>query len=95
MHSTSEASPTSSISPYIRGIETEMLLILSKLSEQKQFLKNILEKYNVKNPEYIEKMIEHGEIEEHPAYEDYLSALAYEQNIKEFKKMLDNLVKRI
>ncbi len=40
-------------------------------------------------------MIEQGEIEEHPAYEDYLSALSYEQNIKDLKKLLDNLVKRI
>ncbi|MCZ7380517.1 MAG: hypothetical protein O8C64_02930 [Candidatus Methanoperedens sp.] len=43
----------------------------------------------------IEKMIEQGKIDEHPAYEDYLSALSYEQNINDLKKLLDNLVKRI
>ncbi len=95
MHSTSEASEASILNPYVRGIETETLLLLSKISEQKEFLKNILKKYKAKYPEDIEKMIELGEIEEHPAYEDYLSALSYDQNIKELKKMLDNLVKRI
>ncbi|MBU4491540.1 MAG: hypothetical protein KKD69_03660, partial [Euryarchaeota archaeon] len=69
--------------------------ILSKISEQKEFLKNILYKYNAKNPPAIEKMIEKGKIKEHPAYEDYLSALSYEQNIKDLKNLLDDLVKRI
>ncbi len=83
------------ISPHVRGVETETFLILSKISEQKEFLKGILKKYNVKSPGGIEKMIEQGKIEEHPAYEDYLSALSYEQNIKDLKKLLDDLVKRI
>ncbi len=95
MHSTSEAAQSTIISPYVRGVETETFLILSKISEEKEFFKTILEKYNAKNPEDIEKMIEQGKIEEHPAYEDYLSALSYEQNIKDLKKLLDNLVKRI
>ncbi len=95
MHSASEAAQSSIISPHLEGIETETFLILSKISEQKELLKGILEKYNVANPEAIEKMIERGEIKEHPAYEDYLSALSYEENIKDLKKLLDNLVKRI
>ena len=55
----------------------------------------LLKKYNAKSPEDIEIMIEQGEIGEHPAYEDYLSALSYEQNIKDLKKLLNDLVKRI
>lgn len=88
-------SQSSMISPLVEGVETEMLLILSKISEQKEFLNCILKKYNIKKPDDIEKMIEHGEIDEHPCYEDYLSALSCEQNIKELKKMLDDLIKRI
>ena len=80
MHSASEAAQSTIISPYVRGVETETFLILSKISEEKEFFKTILEKYNAKNPEDIEKMIEQGKIEEHPAYEDYLSELSYEQN---------------
>jgi len=95
MHSASEAAQSTIISPHVRGVETETFLILSKISEEKDFLKTILEKYNAKNPEAIEKMIEQGKIDEHPAYEDYLSALSYEQNINDLKKLLDNLVKRI
>jgi len=67
-------------------METETFLILSKISEEKEFLKIILQKHNAKNPEMIEKMIEQGEIEEHPTYEDFLSALSYEQNIKDRKR---------
>ena len=55
----------------------------------------LLKKYNAKSPEDIEIMIEQGGIGEHPAYEDYLSALSYEQNIKDLKKLLNDLVKRI
>jgi len=95
MNSASEAAQPTIISPHVRGVETETFLILAKISEEKELLKNILQKYNAKNPETIEKMIEQGEIEEHPAYEDYLSALSYEQNLKDLKKLLDNLVKRI
>ncbi len=90
-----QISQSSMISPHIGGIETETLLILSKISEQKEFLNCILKKYNIRKPDDIEKMIERGEIEEHPGYEEYLSALSYEQNIKNLKKMLDNLIKRI
>jgi len=83
----SEASPAPTISPHLQGVETETFLTLSKMSEQKESLQNILKKYNM--------MIEQGEIGEHPAYEDYLSALSFEQNIKDLKKLLDDLVKRI
>ena len=95
MQSASEVAQLPIISPHVRGVETETFLILSKISEQKEILNNILKKYNAKNPEAIERMIEQGKIEEHPAYEDYLSALSYEQNIKDLKNLLDDLVKRI
>ena len=95
MHGVSEAAQSTIINPHVRGVETETFLILSKISEQKELLKSILKKYTANNPEAIENMIEQGKIDEHPAYEDYLSALSYEQNIKDLKKTLDNLVKRI
>jgi hypothetical protein len=95
MHSASEEAQSTIISPHVRGLETETFLILSKISEEKEFLKITLEKYKAKNPETIEKLIEQGKIDEHPAYEDFLSALSYQQNIKELRKLLDNLIKRI
>jgi len=95
MQSASEITQLPIVSPHVRGVETETFLIISKISEQKDLLKNILKKYNAKNPVAIEKKVELGKIEEHPAYEDYLSALSYEQNIKDLKKLLEDLVKRI
>ncbi len=38
----SEAVQSTMISPHVRGVETETFLILSKISEQKEFLKSIL-----------------------------------------------------
>jgi len=95
MDCASEATQSTIISPHIRGVETETFLLLSKISEEKELLKTTLDKYNANNPVAIEKMIEQGKIDEHPAYEDYLSALSYEQNIKDLKKILDDVVKRI
>jgi len=95
MDCASEAIQSTIITPHLRGVETETFLLLSKISEEKELLKTTLNKYNAKNSEAIEKMIEQGKIDEHPAYEDYLSALSYEQNIKDLKKILDDLVKRI
>ncbi|MDO9518398.1 MAG: hypothetical protein Q7J10_10180 [Methanosarcinaceae archaeon] len=93
--SASEAYQASTISPHVMGIETESFLILSKISEQKELLDLILKKYDAISPEYIESMIEQGEIEEHPAYENYLSALSYKQNITDLKSLLNDLVKKI
>jgi hypothetical protein len=45
MQSTSAVAQLPIISPHVRGVETETFLILSKISEQKEFLKNILKKY--------------------------------------------------
>ena len=91
----SEAPTAPIITPHLQGVETETFLMLSKMSEQKESLKNILKKYNAKSPEDIEIMIEQGEVREHPAYEDYLSALSYEQNVRDLKILLDDLIKRI
>jgi hypothetical protein len=91
----SEATQTTIIGPHVRGVETETFLLLSKIFEEKELLKTILNKYNARSPVAIDKMIEQGKINEHSAYEDYLSALSYEQNIKDLKKILDDLVKRI
>ena len=88
--SASEAYQAPTISPHVMGIETESFLILSKISEQKELLDLILKKYDVISPEHIEMMIEQSEIEGHPAYEDYLSALSYEQNIKDLNRLSQN-----
>jgi len=61
------------------------LIAVNEIIEQRRKLKAILEKYGVTRVGEIEEKIRKGEVPEHPAYEDYLSALAYEKNISELK----------
>ena len=49
--------------------------------EQKRKLEKLLKKYGVEKPEEIEEKIRRGLLPEHPAYEDFLSALTYLKNI--------------
>lgn len=93
--STSESSISSTMNLHLQSIETETYRIFSKISEHSNSLEEILKIYSVKNPDDIEKMIGLCEIEAHPAYEDYLSALSYEQNIIDLKELLSDLIKRI
>ncbi len=71
------------------------VIITKEIVEQKKELKKILLKYNVKDPEEIEKKIERGELPEHPTYEDFLSALALKNNIEEMKKLVGKLIEEI
>ena len=68
---------------------------MNELVKQKRELEKILSKYGVKDPEEIERLIEKGEIPEHPSYEDYLSALALKQNIEELKKAIEEILEGI
>ncbi|WP_456328016.1 hypothetical protein [Archaeoglobus sp.] len=78
----------------LRG-EVEPIILMNELIKQKKELEKILSKYGVKEPEEIERKIERGEIPEHPSYEDYLSALAFKQNIAELKKSIEEFLKMI
>ncbi len=62
--------------------------------EQKRKLEKLLKKYGVEKPEEIEEKIRRGLLPEHPAYEDFLSALTYLKNISELKaqsRMIDEI----
>ncbi len=67
--------------------EIESFILLKEIFDQKRQFEIILQKYEVQTPDEIESKIETGEIEEHPAYEDYLSALTLQQNIDEMKSL--------
>lgn len=58
-------------------------------------LKDILSKYDVNEPEEIEKKIESGDLPEHPPYEDFLSALSLKSNIQELKKLIGKYIEEI
>ena len=67
--------------------EIESFILLKEIFDHKRQFEIILQKYEVQTPDEIESKIETGEIEEHPAYEDYLSALTLQQNIDEMKSL--------
>ena len=72
--------------------EIEPLIVLKDLADQKKQLQYILEKYHVENPEQIEAKIRDGNVPEHPAYEDYLSALSFQNAIDEMKQLAKRLI---
>ena len=71
------------------------IVLMNELIKQRKELERILSKYGAKEPEKIEKMLENGDIPEHPSYEDYLSALALKQNIVELKKVIEEILKEM
>ncbi len=56
-------------------------MMIAEITELKNQLVEVLSKYGAKKPDEIEGKIIAGEITEHPSYEDYLSALSYEQEV--------------
>jgi hypothetical protein len=62
--------------------QAEIVSVLNLLAVSKQGLREILERYGVAAPEEVKAKISKGVIPEHPAYEDYLDALAYALDIK-------------
>ncbi len=62
--------------------QAEIVSLLNLLAVSKQGLREILERYDVANPEEIKGKISKGTLSGHPAYEDYLDAVAYSIDIK-------------
>ncbi len=71
------------------------IIIIKEIFDQKRELERILTKHKVNDPEELEKGIEEGKLPEHPTYEDYLSALALRNNLKEMKKLARDLIRAI
>lgn len=71
------------------------LITVGELIEQKRKLKELLEKYGVEKTKEIEEKIRNRMLPEHPAYEDYLSALSYEKNISELKAQSRKMIEEI
>lgn len=61
---------------------TEIVSLLNLLTVSKQGLREILDRYGVAVPEEIKGKISKGALPGHPAYEDYLDAVAYSLEIK-------------
>jgi len=68
--------------------EVELDTLMHRLFHFKVALSEILSHYGVEKSDEIEKLIESGQIEEHPAYEDFLEAAGYEAEILQLRKKL-------
>jgi len=79
----------------IEELEIKTGVLVHRLIEYKQSYQDILSKYDVRNHEKIKEKIASGSIEGHPAYEDYLDAVAYLQEIEELERELDQKVKTL
>jgi hypothetical protein len=62
--------------------EAQIVSLLNLLAISKQGLREILERYRVGSPLEIKERISKGAIPGHPAYEDYLDAVAYSIDVK-------------
>ncbi len=69
-------------------MEHEVELLSREFVSIKKELRKILSSYSVSRAEEIEMKMKKGELREHPAYEDYLSALQLEMDLEELRALL-------
>jgi hypothetical protein len=72
--------------------ELESFLLVKEIADQKRKLETILAKYHVHDINDIEQKVKDGTIPEHPAYEDYLAALAIQEAIDETKSIAKQVI---
>jgi len=70
-------------------LEIEVNALVHHILENRERLTEILSRYGVTKPVDIKTKIAKGELESHPAFEDYLSALAYQIDIDDMLKKLE------
>lgn len=66
----------------------EVELLTREFVSNKKELRKVLSAYGVTRADEIEVRMRKGELKEHPAYEDYLSALQLEMNLEEIRELL-------
>ncbi len=76
----------------VQNKELESFLLVKEIADQKRKLEAILVKYHVQDIQEIEQKVKDGTIPEHPAYEDYLSALALQEAIDETKLVAKQVI---
>jgi predicted enzyme involved in methoxymalonyl-ACP biosynthesis len=69
-------------------LEHEVELLTREFVSNRKELRKVLSTYGVQRAEEIEVKMKRGELKEHPAYEDYLSALQLEMNLEELRQLL-------
>ncbi len=84
---------------FLRGLDPEsgkkLRNMITAITEQKAMLHQVLAKYGADEPEDILKGILSGDLDEHPAYEDYLSADSISVGIAELREICMDFLARI
>jgi hypothetical protein len=70
-------------------LEIEVNALVHNILESRERLTEILSRYGATKPDEIKTKIAKGELKSHPAFEDYLSALAYQIDIDDMLKKLE------
>jgi len=76
-------------------LEHEVELLTREFVSNRKELRKVLSAYGVQKAKDIEVKMKKGELKEHPAYEDYLSALQLEMNLKELRQLLREKYSRL
>jgi len=76
-------------------LEHEVELLTREFVSYKKELRKVLSAYSATRAEEIEVKMKKGELGEHPAYEDYLSALQLEMNLEELRELLKDGYSRL
>ncbi|MFQ6065098.1 MAG: hypothetical protein ACE5L6_06450 [Candidatus Bathyarchaeia archaeon] len=70
-------------------LEIEVYALVHAILESRERLTEILSRYGIAQPEEIKAKIAKGDLKAHPAFEDYLSALAYQIDMQDMLKKLE------
>ena len=76
-------------------LEHEVELLTREFVSNKKELRKVLSAYSATRAEEIEVKMKKGELGEHPAYEDYLSALQLEMNLQALRELLREKYSRL
>jgi hypothetical protein len=84
---------------FLRGIKPEsgrkLADMITAITEQKMMLHQVLAKYGARAPGDILEGIVSGDLEEHPVYEDYLSAISLESGIEELRRLCKDFLEEV
>jgi hypothetical protein len=76
----------------VQNKELESFLLVKEIADLKRKLDDILEKYGVTDVNEIEQFVKDGTVPEHPAYEDFLSALSLQETLEETKNLAKQVI---
>jgi hypothetical protein len=80
--------------PQLRA-QTEVVPLANLLVYARARLEAILDHYGVRSVQELREKLEARELPEHPAYEDYLDAVAYEEEVRAVGEALRRKVEEL